>query len=561
MAPYGERRSASLADNVSAESSIASSFFRDIDTLKDSKDFGSAGTEDYDSFSVQTPSVNDDDESDGSFSVDTSALDSTTKAGSTIVTQSVAASSSVVTPSVVDIDNVSVSTPSVHSIGTPSVQDNDDLDDMDQSAFGSVIDSVIHSVVGDRNKKNADMLMEDDEEVYAREDSYYQTEEVSQVVEEQYDDFMNDYSNQSVDIMRKRSVGLAQVMSAIDQEEEDQLEYDDDETFTASLNSNKNDYIAEVVQRDDADIEKEYKKSLGLFGSSKSNKGSKSARAKSSKPLPSSFRSTEIAANKKSSGKNRLSTKESILGEEDASIAFSLDSSQPPFVNTVPGKTSRGKFAKVGNVTKEDLGRRRDIELLLSVKKYREMLGIIRDNPKVLAIQSNQPSGKTFLHVIANMPVPPPENVILKVVSVDTSLVGVKDNNNNTPLHYAAQHVRKGNMHTFMVFLKFHPMGASERNSDGDLPLHIVASNPMRGAEEAAHMLLETHPKAITEPNNKGKIPLHLALCEGSKNLKLLLKIIKLHKFRKSNVDVVDNRGEIKVFGQSPNAPNFQHRF
>ena len=167
----------------------------------------------------------------------------------------------------------------------------------------------------------------------------------------------------------------------------------------------------------------------------------------------------------------------------------------------------------------------------MSVRKYREMLDMIYMNPKIIAVQASQPSGKTFLHVIASMSIPPPENIILKVVSVDTSLVAVTDNNNNTPLHFAAQHVRKGNMHAFMVLLKFHPMGASERNSDGDLPLHIVTSNPMRGSEEAAHLLLETHPKAIMEPNNRGKIPLHLALSEGSKNLKLLIKLLKLHKF------------------------------
>ena len=112
MAPYGERRVAALADHVSnEESSLDSSFFKDIDTLKDSGS-GSIETEDYDSFSVQTPSVNDAD-SDGSFS-DSTDLDSATmdmsKAVSTVATQSVA------TPSV-DIDDISVNTPSVHSVG------------------------------------------------------------------------------------------------------------------------------------------------------------------------------------------------------------------------------------------------------------------------------------------------------------------------------------------------------------------------------------------------------------------------------------------------------------
>jgi hypothetical protein len=529
MAPYGTKVSASIG---SGDSSLDSSYFNGLSTVKDSETLGTFEGED-ETFSVRTPSVNGD--SVGSFSMDDSTIN--------------------------------------HSVQTPSVQDNDDTDSiMDQSMFGSVIDSVIHSIVGKKNvhptKMHTDVIVEEDEEQVRDEQEDDQREEMvsEQVMEEEYDNFLNDFSNQSVDIMRKRSIGLVQVMSTIDQDQflEESEEEEEEELFTPT-EDNVEPSFAQVIEPDLNLLEANYQRSVASIPSVPSIN---SNRTKSTKKSRGSFRSRKSrATGKKGIGRRGLSpkpsrskSKDSFLGQDSIddstigdvsspSIAFSADTSQASTMVPVPVTMGRNKFAKGGgNVSKKDLETRRDIELLLSVKKYEEMLVTIQANPKLLAIQANQPSGKTFLHVLASMPVPPPETIILKVVSVDTSLVAVTDNNNNTPLHFAAQHVRKGNMHAFTVLLKFHPMGASERNSDGDLPLHIVTSHPARGAEEAAHLLLETHPRSITEPNNKGKIPLHLALSEGSKNLKLLLKILKLHKFRKSDVDVLDNKGMLDYY-------------
>ena len=523
MGVYNKNKNPSLA-GTSVDDSLASSYFKDVSTIDSSKS-DSLGTFEYenDTFSVQTPSVNASvNESVASYSMD--------------------------------------SAPSIRSVQTPSVQENDDIDDdmMDQSTFGSVIESVIHSIVGKKNKPATNRGKQYPAVIVEEEDGPGSEMDVgvedSQVVEEEYDHFMNDFSEQSVDIMRKRSVGLIQVMSTLDQGEfgeESDDDNDDQEPFTTSENKEK--HIAEVMKPDQFVLEEDFKKSMAITAPP-----IKTSLSKSSRRSRSSNKSKSRATGMKGLGRRKMraaspSAKsmgdDSTIDVETSSIGFSVDSSQPS-IKFKPNRNSKNKFSKggSGNVTKGDLELRREIEILLTVKKYEEMLDTIRENPKILAIQVSQPSGKTFLHIIASMANPPPETVILKVVSMDTSLVAVTDNNNNTPLHFAAQNVRKGNMHAFMVLLKFHPMGASERNSDGDLPLHIVTSHPVRGAEEAAHLLLETHPKAITAPNNKGKIPLHLALSEGSKNLKLLLKLLKLHKFRKSDVDVLDNKGEMNYY-------------
>lgn len=494
-------------------------------------------------FSVQTPSVNDDSESFSLQSFDNDENDGETKkvyekSGTSIYETSNGETTlsfditSVDTPSVTSdapsVDLASINTPSVQSryvaspgadiqsIQTPSIQDEFQFEDeMDQSTFGSVIDSVIHSIIGkgrERTPLQETIQEEENFPQYGESEKYVQAQ-MDQNVEEKYDEFMNELATQSVDIMRKRSTALADVMSTMQQESDDSN--DDDlikfQNYNGVANPNK--------------IEGDYE-----YNNYKTIPGT----------LPEMTSRSQV---RRAFNDGGLQNK-----DDDASIGSSMDLSQASVDDKVPTNMTKNRFAKRsagnGNVHKNDIDQRREIEFLLSLKKYAEMLEMIHGNPKILAVQSSQPSGKTFLHVIASMPIPPPENIILKVVSVDTSLVTVTDNNLNSPLHYAAQHVRKGNMHAFTVLLKFHPMGAIERNSDGDLPLHIVASNPARGAEEAAHLLLETNPKAISEPNNKGKIPLHLALSEGSKNLKLLMKIIKLHKFRKSSVDIVDNKGK-----------------
>ncbi len=592
MAPFGASKASSMVRNRTNDSSLASSYFNKVKSIDDSSS-GSLKSMNFEeeTFSVQTPSVNEE-ESAATFSMDSDPYESTNKQSATLSTyetnddtygETTASfdATSVNTPSVTSVEtpsiqssgseselvsvsasvSASIQSPSVQSgfvnsvvpqdtrsVQTPSIQDENEFEDgMDQSAFGSVIDSVIHSIIGKRNtsgrksdKGHQTSIQEEDED-FAEEGEYNEESLADKIVEEEYDDFMNEFSNQSVDIMRKRSTGLINVMSAVEEEnlmDQYQSEDEDDDRDPIEFNKN-NDYVTysnpstSIPATTSAANQSKTAKDMNRASRGLNGRGRVAARSPSPSPLKS--KSSIFSLRKKN--------------KDDASIAFSIDSSQPSADEKVAVHTTRNRFAKrgVGNVYKKDMDQRREIELLLSEKRYAEMLEMIHENPKLLAIQSNQPSGKTFLHVMASMSIPPSENIILKVVSVDTSLVTVTDNNNNSPLHYAAQHVRKGNMHAFTVLLKFHPMGASERNSDGDLPLHIVASNPARGAEEAAHLLLETNPKAISEPNNKGKIPLHLALSEGSRNLKLLMKIIKLHKFRKSGVDIVDNKGKYLV--------------
>lgn len=564
MAPYGTSKAAMSIANVSRKSSIESNFFKDLNSLKESDDSSSIQSLD-ESFSVQTPAVNsawdnqaksiardrtvatiDESTAGGSFSFDVKSVN--TPSVNTIQTPSVQSASINDTESVQissvqsnAIDNTSYE---IQSVQTPSIAE-DDIDrfddDMDQSTFVSVIESVIHSVVENRTKnrkthRNFQHQRHDEQDTGERgfdDEEYVDQEELSdQIVDEEYDGFMNELSTQSVDIMKKRTKGLVGVISTTGNEHgyHDAIPSEDyDESYDGQYSSGVGEEFNPQFPPKQPGITR--------ISTKDSGKGLRNFRPSSSgisRSLP-SLRTKSTGSSFRNTSKN-----DSTIGGITSSFGISKESAQ------VPVKTTRNRFAKkgVGNGHKKDLEQRKEIESLLGVKKYAEMLEIIHENPKILAIQANQANGKTFLHVIASMATPPAENIILKVVSVDTSLVTVTDNKKNSPLHYAAQHVRKGNMHAFTVLLKFHPMGASERNSDGDLPLHIVASNPSKGAEEAAHLLLETSPKAISEPNNRGKIPLHLALTEGSKNLKLLMKIIKLHKFRKSTVDIVDNKGE-----------------
>ena len=444
----------------------------------------------------------------------------------------------------------------IYSIDTPSIQeevreeeneeeegDGEEVEErngnfmLDKSTFGQAINTVIRAIMGNQayncstrtdisfDTNEFDNEIEDDENPESVE------------MEQEFDDFLNEYSVQSVDIMKRSSVGLVQVMSTCEQEER-HFESDDEDTPNLNVKT-------ENVTSFDTDD----KSSLVIEPRVKSVI---SPQIKSTKRSRSNSRSRRLIATGLKGLGRRVSRSMSPSPTKNGHVSVSettLDYSKAS--NAMKSKTNipRMRFAKpvLGNPSSRDLDQRKQIELLLYRKMYKEMLDVITENPKLIAIQANQPSGKTLLHVMADMSDPPPETVMLKIISIDTSLVLVTDHQKNTPLHYASQYVCKDNMHAFTILLKFHPKGASERNSHGDLPLHIVASNSSKGAEEAAHLLLETHSKAISEPNNKGKIPLHFAFCEGSRNLKLLLKLVKMHMFRKVNVDVVDSKGELRL--------------
>ena len=195
-------------------------------------------------------------------------------------------------------------------------------------------------------------------------------------------------------------------------------------------------------------------------------------------------------------------------------------------------------------VGEEQLELRGKANVLLMKRKFGDLVEFVQMYPSIVGIQTQQSQSRNLIHVMAVQQIPVPENVLLKVISVDPSLVSVSDESGNTPLHYAALHANKQNMHVFLVLLKFHPLGVNQRNKEGDLPLHLAAANPNKGAQMAVHMLLETNTKALTEPNKKGKIPLHLALTAGSSNLKSLKTIINVHKARKYSVVVKDNKGK-----------------
>lgn len=244
----------------------------------------------------------------------------------------------------------------------------------------------------------------------------------------------------------------------------------------------------------------------------------------------------------------------------DKSLALSLDSinasptapldnhvGQTPVVtygNSFMRLITKGPRAMLNmSVSKQDLRLRQKAEKLLINQDYEALAEIVKEHPKIVGIQANQPLGRTLLHIIANESNPIPENILLKIISHDTSVVSVTDNSTNIPLHYASSRLRRDNMHVFVIFLKFHPAGSSDKNSEGDLPLHLVAANPTRSADEAIHLLLEMNPRGITQPNKNGKIPLHYALTDGSNNLKIMQTLVRFHKIRKAGVCVLDNKG------------------
>jgi len=249
-----------------------------------------------------------------------------------------------------------------------------------------------------------------------------------------------------------------------------------------------------------------------------------------------------------------------VIVSDDASLGLSLDSTAASPTSPLDNYIGQTPVVTYGNglmrfmgkgpkgmlnmsVSKKDLRLRQQAEKYLRNQDYNALANIVKENPKIVGMQASQPLGRTLLHVIADESNPIPENILLKIISHDTSIVGVPDSTTNIPLHYATNRLRRQNMHVFVILLKFHPGGASDKNSEGDLPLHLAAANPSKNTHEAIHLLLETNPTGINQPNKMGKIPLHLAMTDGSMNLDNMRTIVSFHKHRKSCVSVLDNRG------------------
>ncbi len=264
---------------------------------------------------------------------------------------------------------------------------------------------------------------------------------------------------------------------------------------------------------------------------------------------------TEMAAPKSSGffgfGKSKHVEQERDVGFPPRDAADSYVSDAPeniPSLKEMPSNMgSPITFKNLDRVSEQILDLRREADQYLTNRQFNELVILLQNYPELAAVQYEQSNARNLIHLIAIQNKAVPENVILKILSQDPSLVAASDDNGNTPLHYAALNAKKGNMHVFIVMLKFNPLGAMQRNAEGDLPLHLAAANCNRGSQMAVHLLLETNSKALNEPNNKGKIPLHLALTVGSKNLKSLKSILDLHKARHYNVDVKDNRGTCKT--------------
>ena len=136
----------------------------------------------------------------------------------------------------------------------------------------------------------------------------------------------------------------------------------------------------------------------------------------------------------------------------------------------------------MNEVQKYVLDLRKKANQFLARRQYNELIPFLQANPKLVSVQYQQKNSMNFIHLIVTQNKAVPENVILKILSQDPSLVSVSDALGNTPLHYATINAKKGNMHVFLVMLKFNPLGAMQRNSDGDLPLHLAACNCNSGS-------------------------------------------------------------------------------
>ena len=193
------------------------------------------------------------------------------------------------------------------------------------------------------------------------------------------------------------------------------------------------------------------------------------------------------------------------------------------------------------NIEEQELYYIEAVEHLIH-RRFHPYIDLITDHPKLLGVRSKQ--NQTVLHIIAIQIQNFPENVILKTISQDPNLVRLTDNDENTPLHYAAMSVDAETLSAFQIFLNFHPTGAGERNKAGDLPVHFAAGNGKPGSEEAVRLLLEAYPKGITVSNNNGQVPLHLACVSGCKNSNNVGILLSMHKVRKSDISILDTNGK-----------------
>jgi len=438
--------------------------------------------------------------------------------------------------------------PSLLSVATPSVLDNEDRM-MEFSDLGTVVDSVMSSLIegkgGFSNKRNAiakqisrDQMHYEDPPVGYK--GQYGNEESS------YDNFMNDFKNKSSNIVRKKSVGLAKL-----QTQRTSDAHKNGVRKTVNQVPNRSRPIQPAQRRGRNEVRGDGTQALKVKNNTRApapkispptvfhSPSNKTQNEQSVSSGLFNFRRTTRPPKPVPSINRQAKAKHQISFEAKGSIEFGTDMSQPP--------VDLGGPAPVMILAEENeqiLNLRKKANFLLARRQYNDLIPFLQANPGLIKIQYQQSNSRNLIHLIAIQQDPVPENVLLKIISEDPTLVAASDKNGNTPLHYASLNAKKGNMHVFLVMLKFHPLGVMQRNNEGDLPLHLAAANPNRGAQMAVHMLLETNSRALSEPNKKGKIPLHLALTVGSANLKSLKTMVIVHKARKYSFVVKDNRGE-----------------
>jgi len=458
----------------------------------------------------------------------------------------------------------SISIASIASVATPSVVEDDEEDDekmMDESDIHTVVSSVMQALISSKSaaggNRKRDAIASN---VRAQEPaSFDEPSLLGQLGAEEiamnqaaggnddsaYEKFMDDFKNKSNDIVMKQSTGLMQLrktaasfgMAIPSQEDPITPTPIPIPTSAAALPptgrgrsqaarppsvrppSVRPPTMASPYEQPQqmSPQRDETKQTSGFFGF-------RSARSKSPSPK-----------------QTRHIFKDDV-SSFGGGAGFIDDMSEPSIAHT-PAAYDASK--NIGETNAHDLALRKKANVLLMKRNFNDLVPMLQGNPSLIGIQYEQSQARNFFHLLAIQQIPVPENVILKIISQDPSLVAVADSNGNTPLHYAALNAKKGNMHVFLVFLKFNPLGTMQRNNDGDLPLHLAAANPNKGAQNAVHMLLESNTKTVTEPNNKGKIPLHLALTVGSKNLKTVKIILHVHKARNYSVGVTDNRGKL----------------
>lgn len=453
----------------------------------------------------------------------------------------------------------SVATPSIDSVETPSVEesdfedDDDNYDEGDHSRYGnrqepsemdSIVSSVMSSLMKPKNRKvnRNDRNLRSRVAVQVRETRYenfnytqgdneYDEFDDDKIEEEpvqtddmsyEYDNFMNNFQNKSNNIVQKQSVGLMKLQDEINVPKN---------RFGSNRHADVGHEAVERGRMQSRNLNANKSKPSGFFGFMNNN-----------------ARSESPAIAQRAHNHYELDNEPADV----ESVEFSPVSYEPPVMRPPAevGGSSMGmgmSNQNMNEVQKYVLDLRKKANHFLARRQYNELIPFLQANPKLVSVQYHQKNSMNFIHLLATQNKAVPENVILKILSQDPSLVSVSDELGNTPLHYATINAKKGNMHVFLVMLKFNPLGAMQRNSDGDLPLHLAACNCSSGSQMAVHMLLETNSNALTEPNNKGKIPLHYALTDGAKNLKSLKSILQVHHARKYDVVVKDNKGKQKA--------------